>query len=56
MDGSPSDFESGLVDLRGMSLEQLASSDDSALADSVERLLLEASRPGQTRSSFQSSI
>lgn len=55
MDGSPSDFESGLVDLCGITLEQIANSDDSALADSVERLLQQVASP-QLSADFASSI
>jgi FXSXX-COOH protein len=56
MDESPSYFESALVDLRGMSLEKVADSDDSVVADAVERLLREARNPGQATAGFQSSM
>lgn len=51
-----SDFDSDLVDLNGIDLEDLADLEDSVLKDALARLARESKDPGQTTASFSSSF
>jgi FXSXX-COOH protein len=56
MSGPHPDFDSDLVDLTGIDLDDLASLEDSVLKDALARLADEAGRPDQATAGFNASI
>jgi FXSXX-COOH protein len=50
------DIECRVIDIRGVSLDQLAAADDSVLALAISRILRAAENPDEAAFAFQQSI